>query len=147
MQISSPPCQPGVLADGNSGALLHRMGWVILVAGLLIFTVNTITAPTVIRPAPVILALLGAVMLLLVRYGHPHWAAYTMCWGLAVISWVGGYTTTGLWAVSWIAMPVACMASGWLLGRRATLLLTGTSILAVAGGRIREKTCPCQCRA
>ncbi len=131
MRISSSPCQPGVLADGNSGTLLYRMGWVILTAGLLIFVVNAITAPTVIRPAPVILALLGAVMLLLVRYGHPHWAAYTMCWGLAVISWVGGYTTTGLWAVSWIAMPVACMASGWLLGRRATLLLTGTSILAV----------------
>lgn len=130
MAPQAPGQAPEVtLTDLGHSSVLRPLSVLILAAGVLVLVANWLASPSLVRPAPILLTLVGATMWLLVRQGRPSWAAHVMCWGLAAGSWVGGYAAGGLWSVSWVAMPIACMASGWLLGQRTTLLLTCVGVL------------------
>lgn len=125
----APQAPEVALTDLSHSSVLRPLSVLILAAGLLVVAANWLALPSLVRPAPILLTLVGATMWLLVRQGRPSWAAHVMCWGLAAGSWVGGYAAGGLWSVSWVAMPIACMASGWLLGQRTTVLLTCVGVL------------------
>jgi PAS domain S-box-containing protein len=83
------------------------------------------------RPGAIVVIAVGASILLLLRVGRIWVAANVCCWGLLVAGFAAAMNTAGLYAPGWVAMPVAAMAGGWLLGRKPTLLLASAATVGV----------------
>ena len=73
----------------------------------------------------VITAMLGLILLALVRYGHLRLAAHLIVWCLLAIITVSVWRNGGLLAPNLLIYPVLIVLSGWLLGTRSTQWLSG----------------------
>lgn len=116
-------------------ALLRRFGRLIVAVGLVLTMANLISEIGL-RPGGILLVLLGAAIVALTRMGQYAWAAQAFCWGLLFVSVVGAFAGQGVSSVSWVALPIAAILSGWLLsGRAATLFVTAAiaSLMVVLG--------------
>lgn len=114
----------------ESQALLRRLGRLILAVGLIITTTNLVSTVGL-RPGGIVLVILGAAIITLARQGHYGWAAQASCWGMVVVSVVGALTGGGITNVSWVALPLSAILSGWLLSRRSAYLVAGAGIVSL----------------
>lgn len=122
----------GTPEAGQAGGerLMRRLGLLLLCAGLIIFSANLLWE-TQLRPGGPGLTVIGLLMLYCARIGRVSWAVHLMCWGLLLVGWSGALVGTGLYNISWIALPIATMMGGCMLGRRMTLALLLATVAAV----------------
>ena len=130
--------QAAVTHSKEGQALLRKMGRLMIAVGLVITLVNLVSAIGL-RSGGIALVLVGAALVALTRVGQYGWAAQTFCWGLLFVSIVGAFASQGVGSVSWVALPIAAILSGWLLSRRAASFFVTAgiaSLLAVFGIQI-----------
>ena len=122
----------GTPEAGQAGGerLMRRLGLLLLCAGLIIFSANLLWEAQL-RPGGPGLTVIGLLMLYCARIGRVSWAVHLMCWGLLLVGWSGALVGTGLYNISWIALPIATMMGGCMLGRRMTLALLLATVAAV----------------
>ncbi len=114
----------------DNHALLRSIGRLILITGLVTTAVNLLSKLGL-RPGGVGLLVLGILVIYLVRIGRSTWAAQTMCWGLLCVSLMGAVVNSGIQSISWVALPIAAILGGWLLGKRSAYLLVAAGILCL----------------
>lgn len=114
----------------ESQALLRRLGHLMLAVGLII-TATNLVSPVGLRPAGIVVVALGATVVTLARFGHYDWAGQASCWGMVLVSVVGALTGGGVSNVSWVALPLAAILSGWLLSSRSAYWVAGVGILSL----------------
>lgn len=110
--------------------LMRRLGLLLLGAGLIIFSANLLWEAQL-RPGGPGLTVIGLLMLYCARIGRISRAVHLMCWGLLLIGWSGALIGSGFYNIAWIALPVATMVGGCMLGRRMTLALMLATVAAV----------------
>ncbi len=118
-------------ASRAGGAILmRRLGLLLLGTGLLVLCANLLWESRL-RPGGPGLTLIGLLMVYWAHVGRISWAVQLMCWGLLLIGWSGALMAAGLYNISWIALPIASMLGGCMLGRRMALALMLTTVAAV----------------
>lgn len=124
---------PAVVTNAGlaeTSGLLRQLGLILFAVGIVVSLANLFLSVEM-RPGGVLVALVGGLTLLSVRTGRNPRAAHVLCWGLVVAAWVNGIVVGGLSIATWIAVPVAAMIGGWLLGRRAAIALATVGSLGV----------------
>ena len=103
----------GTPEAGQAGGerLMRRLGLLLLCAGLIIFSANLLWEAQL-RPGGPGLTVIGLLMLYCARIGRVSWAVHLMCWGLLLVGWSGALIGTGLYNISWIALPIAAVVAG-----------------------------------
>ncbi|MGI9213943.1 MAG: ATP-binding protein [Methylococcaceae bacterium] len=109
---------------------LRRLSSVLIGTGILFSMANWLILNQM-PPGGPILITLGLVARWLVHINQPRWSARLVCGSIAAASLASSYSIQGLFSVAWVGVPLAIMASGWLLGRRSALILTVIGVAAV----------------
>ncbi|BBL72787.1 ATP-binding protein [Methylogaea oryzae] len=110
---------------------MYLLGILLAGAGVAIFIANYLFSGGAVRPGSILALLTGATTLLLVRAGRVRLASLILGVGLVVAAWAGAYATMGLYSVSFVAVPLATMSSGWLLGRKQAFGVAALGIAAI----------------
>ena len=117
-----------VAPPAENHKLLLRIGLAVALCGVLINGVN-VWDGLGLRPGGLLLAIIGMGMILFVQQGRNTWAVMLLCWGFLVANFMSALIIRGLGNVSWLAVPVAIMASGWFLGQKMAWVISGVAIL------------------
>ncbi|MEY5098984.1 MAG: hypothetical protein RJA36_1703 [Pseudomonadota bacterium] len=120
----------GGLEPERYARLIRLVGAVILLLGVLSVTTSQLLQQPV-RPGAWIIIAQGAGMLALLGLGRMRWAALLLCWGGLAVGLLGAWSTAGLRSTALIALPIACLSAGWLLGRRAAFALAASSTAGI----------------
>lgn len=127
-------CRQGVLTEPQATALLRFFALTLLVLGGAMFAIHALAgAPAQLQSITVLLVGQALWMQWLLHRHQPCTAAHVLCWGLIGVAWLGAYVSSGLRNLLWMALPIATMAGGWLLGKKVGLALAATSVLGVLG--------------
>lgn len=128
-EVPSLPLSP--LLDNRpeeNRALLQGIAWSLMACGAVVSAANLLNGLDW-RPGGVILFLVGMLMALAVWLDRFALAVWIMCLGALAINGASALMVKGLLNTSWIALPIAVMAAGWLLGRRAVWCVAGLGAL------------------
>ncbi|MEN9316770.1 MAG: hypothetical protein RIS35_3163 [Pseudomonadota bacterium] len=131
-----PPVKPAPGVDAgepliqHSAALLRRLGTLAVVSALMLYAAQAVLAPGTPRIGAIVLGCAGSLVLGLVHLEKLRLAALTACGGLVVAGLTAALNARGLVQSSLVALPIAAMLAGWLLGRRSAIVV---SALAGAG--------------
>ena len=110
--------------------LIRTLGIFLSAAGALLTLANLVfNIP--LRPGGPGLIVIGMAMYYCARNGRTSLAAHVLCWGLILLAWVGSLMTTGIHHFAWVALPIATILGGWILGRRMAFMLAATACIAV----------------
>lgn len=121
---------PGAPLGAGSAALLRLLAVLALASGGTLFVVQSVLMPGVSRHGTLILIGASLLMLALVQLGRLRLAASTMCWGLVLAGLIAAFGARGIMQSSLVALPLAAMIGGWLLGRWSAITV---SVAALAG--------------
>ena len=128
--MTAPPSTGTFDRQDVTTALLVRTGsWTVLVTGTLIAALLLLDQP-IVWPRVLLnfgAGLIGAVALLLGRSGRWHQAGLLLIWGVWAVVVMVAAMTGGLRGPSLLNFPVLIVLSGWVLGTRPTLALTGAT--------------------
>lgn len=134
MASPSATRQPATLAPlhvvppADNHQLLFSMGIALAVCGVLISCVNVLDGLGL-RPGGMLLAIIGAGIMLFVQQGRNTWAVMLLCWGFLLMNLMSALVIRGLGNVSWLAVPVAIMAAGWFMGRTVAWVVASVGAL------------------
>lgn len=122
--------QGGDVSAAENLDLLRRIAWAVVLAGLVLLAVNLVNGLGL-RPGSVALLFTGLGMLGAVRAQRPSWAVSIMCVGALLMNAASAWVIMGLFNLSWIALPLAIIVSGWLWSARSAWWMAGLSAASV----------------
>jgi signal transduction histidine kinase len=124
--------RPLVQLDPLNDPGARRLLWAIVC--LLVIGAAVVTwiqgPPYVNRPGAPLLLLLGILLIVVLQRGWYRATAYSIVWGLLLVSAFTPLLASGPYSASWLVVPLPIVISGWLCGWRNTVIMTLVSLLA-----------------
>ncbi|MFT3812003.1 MAG: bifunctional diguanylate cyclase/phosphodiesterase [Acidovorax sp.] len=118
---------PAMHEDATAQRLVRIGGWTTFAVGCAIALLLLLDPPVngVHMALNFCAGLVGGVSLLLGRWGRESLAALVLVWGMWLVTSVVAMLNGGLRGPNMLTYPVLIVFSGWILGARATLWLSG----------------------